>query len=117
MDPEFFYEVRKTTREATIAEAREAIKGSRNVVNNVVLRPNAGYFGNQESDTEEVSTESMEEIYHQPESLGLKKILKVTTKLNCLCQHVPKEDNKNCLNGKKSLVLKELFTRIYRTSG
>ena len=48
-----FYGVRKTTRAATIAEAHEAIKYSRNVVVNVVpLPPNVGDPGNQESDTE-----------------------------------------------------------------
>ena len=54
---------KKTTRVATIAEAHEAIKGSRNVVNVVVLPPNAGDSGNRESDTKEVSAESMKEIY------------------------------------------------------
>ena len=58
-----FYGVRKTTRVATISEAHEAIKGSRNVVNVVVLPPNVGDSGNQNSDTEEVSAESIEEIY------------------------------------------------------
>ena len=58
-----FYGVRKTTRVAAIAEAHEAIKGLRNVVNVVVLPPNAGDPGNQDSDTAEVSAESIEEIY------------------------------------------------------
>ena len=55
-----FYGVRKTRREAIIAEVHEAIKASRNVA---VSLPNAGDFCNQDSDTEEVSAESIEEIY------------------------------------------------------
>ena len=58
-----FYGVRKITRVATIAEVHEAIKGSRNVVNIVVLSPNVGDSGNQDSATEEVSAESIKEIY------------------------------------------------------
>ena len=78
-----FYEVRITTRVATIAKAHDAIKGSRNVVNVVALPPNAGDCDNQDSDTEEVSAESIEEIYEpagEPE------------------QHVPKKDDKNRLD-------------------
>ena len=55
-----FYRVRETTKLATIAEEHEAIKGSRNVV---VLPPNVGHSCNQDSDTEEVSVEGIEEIY------------------------------------------------------
>ena len=104
-----FYGVKKTTRVATIAEAHEAIKGSRNLVNVVVLSPNASDSSNQNSDTEEVPAESIEETYEPAGELEMKKILKVTRKLKCLCQHVPKEEHKNCPNGKKSLVLKELY--------
>ena len=46
---------------------------------------------------------------NQPESLRLKKILKVTTKLNCLCQPVSKEDNKTCLDGKKASGFEKAF--------
>ena len=70
-----FYEVRKTTRVATIAESYEAIKGSRNLVNIVVLPPNAGDSGNQDSDTEEVSAESIKEIYEPAEELEIEEDL------------------------------------------
>ena len=63
MEPKVFYGVRKITRVATIAETHEAINGARNVVNIVVLPPNAGDSFYQESGSEEVSTESMEEIF------------------------------------------------------
>ena len=62
MEPKIFYGIRKMTRVATIAETREAIEGARNVVNVVLLSPNAGDSGNQESGTEEVLAESIEEI-------------------------------------------------------
>ena len=70
-----FYGVRKTTRVATIAEAHEAIKGSRNVVNIVALPPNAGEPGNQDNDTEEVSAESTEEIYEPVGELEIEENL------------------------------------------
>ena len=108
MELQFFYAVRKTTRLATIAEAHEAIEGSRNVVNNVLLPPNADDFGYQKNNTNLVTTESLEIIYKPAEELEIEELLE-TSKLNCLCRHVPKKDDKNCLNGKKSLVLKELF--------
>ena len=73
MEPKFFYGVRKTTRVATIAKAHEAIEGLRNVVNNVVLSRNSGDFGNQNSDIEEVSTESMEEIYEPAGKLEIEE--------------------------------------------
>ena len=63
MELKIFYGIRKTTKAATIAEALEAIEGGRNVLNVVVLSPNASDSGNQESHTEEVLTESIVEIY------------------------------------------------------
>ena len=63
MEPKVFYGIRKTTRVATIAEVHEAIEGARNVVNVVLLPPNAGDSGNQESDTEDVLAENMEKIH------------------------------------------------------
>ena len=57
MEPKVFYGVKKTTRVANMAEAHEAIKGSRNVVSDVVLPPNAGDSGNRESDTKEALAE------------------------------------------------------------
>ena len=67
-----FYGVRKTIRVATIAEAHEAIKGSRNVV---ALLPNAGDPSNHDSNTEEVSAESIEKIYEPAGELEIEKDL------------------------------------------
>ena len=46
MKQKVFYGVRKT-RIAAIAQVHEAIEGARNVVNAVVLLPNANDSGNQ----------------------------------------------------------------------
>ena len=70
-----FYGVRKTTRVVTTAETHEAIKGSRNVVNVVVLPPNAGDSGYQDSDAEEVSAEGIEEIYEPARELEIEEDL------------------------------------------
>ena len=75
MKPKVFYEIRKTTRVATIAEVHEAIEGARSVVNVVLLPPNAGDSGNQESDTEEVLAESMEETYEPRGELEIEENL------------------------------------------
>ena len=75
MESKVFYGIRKTTRVATIAEAHEAIEDARNVVNVVVLPPNAGDSDNQESDTEEVLAESMEEIYELAGELEIEENL------------------------------------------
>ena len=60
------------TKVTTIAEAHEAIEGSRNVDNVVVLSPNAGNSSNKESDREDVLAESMEEIYKPAGGLEIK---------------------------------------------
>ena len=70
-----FYSVGKTTRVATIAEALEAIKGSRNIVNVVVLPPNAGDSSDQDSDTKQVSAKSIEEIYEPARELEIEEDL------------------------------------------
>ena len=101
-----FYGVRKTARVATIAEAHEAIKGSRNVVNVVVLLPNASDPGNQESDTEEVSTESIKEIYKPAGELGMEEDFESDDEAELPLPTIPKENDKM---KKKFLVLKELF--------
>ena len=75
MEPKVFHGIRKTTRVATISEAHKAIEGERNVVNVVLLPPNAGDFGNQESDTEEVLAESIEEIYEPAGELEIEENL------------------------------------------
>ena len=109
MEPKVFYGIRKTTRVATIAEAHEAIEGARNVVNVVVLPPNAGDSDNQESDTEEVLAESMEEIYEPAGELEIEENL-VSDDVNRF-YHVANEDDKNCLDGKEPLVLQKIFNR------
>ena len=75
MEPKVFYGIRKTTRVATISEAHEAIEGARNVVNVILLPPNAGDFGNQESDTEEVLAESIKKIYEPAGELEIEENL------------------------------------------
>ena len=79
MEPKVFYAVRKPTRVAIIAES-EAIKDSRNVVNVVVLLPNASDSGNQESNTKEVST-SMEKIYEPAGELEIEDLKSNDTEL------------------------------------
>ena len=73
-----FYGKRKTTGVATIAEAYEVIKGSRNVV---VLPPNARDSGNQYSNIKEVSAESIEEIYEPAGELEIEEDLKSDDKV------------------------------------
>ena len=75
MVPKVFYGIRKTTRVTIIAEAHEAIESPRNVVNVVLLPPNADDSGNQESDTEEVLAGSMEEIYEPAGELEIQENL------------------------------------------
>ena len=62
MEPKVFYGERKTKSVAAIAEVHKAIEGAKNVINVVVLLPNAGGSGNQKSDTKEVLAESIKEI-------------------------------------------------------
>ena len=81
---QIFYGVRKTTRVATIAEAHEAIKGARNVVNIVVLPPNAGDSFYQESGSEEVLTKSMEEIFKPAGELEIEKDLETDNKVELI---------------------------------
>ena len=98
-----FYGVRKTTRVATIAEAHEAIKDSRNVV---ALPPNAGDPGNQDSNTEKVSAESIEEIYEPAGELEIEEDLKSDGEAK---PPLPTSTKRRRQDGNKSLVLKELF--------
>ena len=58
-----------------MAEGHKAIEGTRNVVNIIVLPLNASDSGNQESDTEEVSAKSIEEIYEPPRELKIEENL------------------------------------------
>ena len=91
-----FYGVSKTTRVATIAEAHKAIKGSRNVVNVVVLPPNAGDSGNQDSDTEEVSAKSIDEIYKPGGKLEIEEDLESDDQAELPLPTRIKRREKNC---------------------
>ena len=62
MDTGVFYGARKVTHVSTLAEVNETIKKAKHVVNVVVLPPEAGDSGSQESDVEDVA-DSMEEIF------------------------------------------------------
>ena len=53
---------RKVTHVSTLAEVNETIENAKVVVNVVVLPPEAGDFGSQESDVEDVA-DSMEKIF------------------------------------------------------
>ena len=102
-----FYGVKKTTRVATIAEAHEAIKGSRNVVVNVVaLPPNAGDPGNQKSNTEEVLAESIAEIYEPAGELEIEKDFESDDETEL---PLPTSTKRRRQDGKKFVVMKELF--------
>ena len=57
-----FYGARKVTHVSTLAEVNETLENAKNVVNVVVLPPEAGDFGSQESNVEDVA-ESLEEIF------------------------------------------------------
>ena len=71
----------------------EAIKGSRNVINIVALPSNAGDSSNQESDTEEVLAESMEEIQEPAIELEIKEDLESDDKAEL---HLPTSTKRRC---------------------
>ena len=62
MDTRAFYGGRKVNHVSTSAEVNETMENAKNVVNVVVLPPEEGYSGSQESDAEDVA-DSMEEIF------------------------------------------------------
>ena len=62
MNTKAFYDARKVTHVSTLAEVNETIENAKSVVNVVVLPPEAGDSGRQESDVEDVAN-SMEEIF------------------------------------------------------
>ena len=62
MDTRAFYGARKATHVSTLAEVNETIENAKNVVNVVVLPPEAGDSGSQESNVEDVSN-GMEKIF------------------------------------------------------
>ena len=77
MESKVFYEV-KITRLVAIVEAHKAIEGAKNVVNVAkcqMLLPNAGDSGNQKSNTEEVSAESIKKIYKPAGELEIEEDL------------------------------------------
>ena len=62
MDTRAFYFSRKVLLVSTLAEVNKTMENARNIVNIVVLPPEAGYSGSQESVVEDVD-DSMEEIF------------------------------------------------------
>ena len=100
-----FYGVRKTIRVATIAEAHETIKGSRNVV---ALPPNAGDPGNQDSDTEEVSAENIEEMYRPGGELEIEEDLESDDKAEL---PLPTSTKRRRQDGKKVSGFERAFQR------
>ena len=62
MDTRAFYGARKVTHVSTLAKVNKTIENAKNVVNVVVLPPEAGDSGSRESDVEDVAN-SMEEIF------------------------------------------------------
>ena len=59
-----------------LAEVNETIENAKNVFNVVALPPEAGDFGIQESDVEDVA-DSMEEIFSQLRNLKWRKTMRV----------------------------------------
>ena len=74
-----FYGVRKAIHVSTLAEVNETIENAKNVVNIVVLPPEAGDSGSQESNVEDVA-DSLEEIFDIAGNLKWKKTLRVMKK-------------------------------------
>ena len=62
MNTRAFLRCKKVTHVSTLAEVNETIEKAKNLVNIVVLPPEAGDFGSQESDVEDVA-DGMEEIF------------------------------------------------------
>ena len=62
MDTRAFHGARKVNYLSTLAEVNETMENAKKVVNVVVLPPEAGDSGSQESDAEDVA-DSMEEIF------------------------------------------------------
>ena len=76
MDTRAFYGARKITYVSMLAEVNETIDNAKNVVNVVVLPPEAGDSGNQESDVKNVA-DSMEESLSQLGNMKWRKTLRV----------------------------------------
>ena len=76
MNTRAFYNVRKATPVSTLAEFNEIIENAKNVVNVVVLPPEAGDCGTQESNIKDVA-DSLEKFLSQLGNFKWRKILRV----------------------------------------
>ena len=110
MEHKVFYGVRKTTRVATIAETHEAIKGARNVVNVVVLPPNASDYFYQKSGSEEVSTESMEKIFKPVGELEIEENLETDNEVELTLPTHTKRRRQELPRWNKSLWFRKSFS-------
>ena len=72
MDTRSFCGARKVTQVSTLAEVKETIENAKNVVNVVVLPPEAGNSGRRESNVEDVA-DSMEEIFESAGKLEVEE--------------------------------------------
>ena len=70
-----FYGARKATHVSTLAEVNETIKNAKNVVNVVVLPPEEGDSGSQESNIEDAA-DSLEEIFEPAGELEVEEDFK-----------------------------------------
>ena len=72
MNTRTFYGPRKVTHVSTLAEVNKTIENAKNVVNVVVLPPEAGDSGSRESDVEDVA-DSMEKIFEPTRELEVQE--------------------------------------------
>ena len=72
MDTRAFYSARKATHVSTLADVNKTIENSKSVVNVVILPPEAGDSGSQESDVEDVA-DSMEKNFEASGELEVKE--------------------------------------------
>ena len=80
MDTTAFYGARKVTHLSTLVEVNKTIEIAKNVVNVVVLSPEAGDSGSQESDVEDVA-DSMEEIFQPAGELEVEEDFEIGEEL------------------------------------
>ena len=98
MNTRAFYGARKATHVSTLAEVNETIKNDKNVVNVAVLPPEAGDFGSQESNVEDVA-DSLEEIFEPAEELEMEEDFESNEESETA---LPSTRNKGFPNWKKS---------------
>ena len=72
MDTRAFYDASRVTHVSMLAEVNETIKNSKNIVNAVVLPPEAEDSGSEESNVKDVA-DSMEEIFEPAGELEVEK--------------------------------------------